>query len=1099
MRTRARAGLLLGLLGIQILGFGLGTARADSLPGPFLPFNGWWVHPTAGTLGIQWDGSFIRIDRDGDGVTESSFLRPSGATGIPDAAIGSLRLSPSRTIVYAFGGDCPPNGTLVYFYRVPSGTSENRLEPIRTGLCIPNGIDRHPGFYDTGLCDSPDGVRLECQGRLGVSPQRVALFVTPAAEFGFVNLVWVDLETGTVSGPNFDFASGLGFVHVAPSGTHAFVQHDLGAPGETDYRLVDLCPGSLGTVINPGGFPIADESEVLAAEVTAAGGGTITVEVRTGTSVRTSFELTDCLDVAGACCFESGSCLDTITAEQCTNGTFLGPDTACGECPAPSVEEACCFPEGFPVCEILEASACTDQGGVPQPGERFCSQVECPAPDPVLDLTGPTSARIGDEVTYTFDFTNEGDLLAHDVEIQVSLPFGTTFLGATGGGDDQGGFVQWVLGDLAPGAGGSVSFSFRFECGSSFVSLQGLISHEPPGGARTSIASPQISYTVEPLATGPVQVELATVPAADPLAPGDEVTHTVTLTNTNAVPVEEIRLGSSGTGSAMGIAFGEVTAFDRVLDAGGGTPDTSSGRFEWTGTLGAGASATIAFVTQVDACIPAGVETTELNFGVPVAVFDRCDNELGASDAPEAFALLEVVETQVAAANLAPAQTLDAPALDIDVQLARPGENVRVEVRLRSGVGEALPGASFGLELSGFTLTGPPTEPGTGFDAAANRVTWFGDVPANGALPVASFEGVAAACRADFELTGSTGTGCTDIRARSVMAAVPEPPAAPWIAAMVSRPHPFQPFAFEDHVMRVDPNLPGVLETVLCIPTEFVTGIDGTPNGDIWVGWLPTFRFNPAALELEVVDLAELTAAGLSSLADVAVDPVDESVYFVGSTPLNGGSAAFVARRDPGTGVIAPYVQDETLDSIEDAAVDALGRIAAAARRFGQNRLVRIDPGTPPVVSPFDAPDVGSPADVTMDRDGSFVTIDGASFPPALRDVDPDTQDVEVVVADLGAAFPDAFGWGQVLVDDAGAIYVAPTQPGLGVVRRTPEAMAETLIPIASFGAGQIQDMAMVSLPVPEPDALALLAALFFLAGGGALRRTLRPRQQRGS
>lgn len=87
-------------------------------------------------------------------------------------------------------------------------------------MCIQRGIDRL-GFYDTGLCDEPNGqgLGLACDGRLGVSHQRIAYFATASAPFGFENFVWVDLAGGNTSfGPAFDFANGLGFVHVSPSG-----------------------------------------------------------------------------------------------------------------------------------------------------------------------------------------------------------------------------------------------------------------------------------------------------------------------------------------------------------------------------------------------------------------------------------------------------------------------------------------------------------------------------------------------------------------------------------------------------------------------------------------------------------------------------------------------------------------------------------------------------------------------------------------------------------------------------------------------------------------------------------------------------------------
>jgi uncharacterized repeat protein (TIGR01451 family) len=559
-----------------------GPAFAASRLGDFAPFNPWWLHPQQGTLGISFDSSAIHIDKDGDGSTESAFLRPTGPTGLPDAAVTSLRLTPSRTIVYAFGGACGSDGTLVYFYRVPAFGS--RLEPIKTGLCIPHGIDRE-GFYDTGLCAEPNGpgLGLDCSnGRLGVSTQRIAYFATASSTFGAENFVWVDLATGdTSTATAFDFATGLGFVHVSPSGTQAFVQHDLSTPGDTDYRLIDLCPGSLGTVLNVGGFPIVDVSALLGASVTAASNGEVTIEV--GPSVgppTTTFQLSDCLDAKGACCNEDFGCAtDQGTAEQCF-GTFLGAGTTCSACPQPAVLEACCFETGDPICSRLANDACTEQGGTPQPGVSFCAVDTCPTPQPELAIDGPTQASVGDTITYTLDYHNAGGVTAPSVEIEVQPPYGTTFVSATAGGDFDVNVVRWVIGNVAPGASGSVSFTVTVGClaAGNFAYVSGLISYAPPpDGGRTYYPSNNLEVTFASASSGPLTVTLASTPDREPLLPGDEVEHAITLANANADAITGVRIGRANSFTPAGLDYGEAASFARVIDAAGGTLDTAGG------------------------------------------------------------------------------------------------------------------------------------------------------------------------------------------------------------------------------------------------------------------------------------------------------------------------------------------------------------------------------------------------------------------------------------------------------------------------------------------------------------------------------------------
>lgn len=1074
-------------------------AQSQSITGEFEPFNSWWIHPTQGTLGIFYDGSLIRIDRDAtangappDGVAESLFLRPAGQTGIPDAAIGSLRLTPSRTIVYAFGGVCNGNGTLVYFYRVPAGSS-NRLEPIVTGQCIPHGIDRL-GFYDTGLCAEPNGIGLglDCTGRQNLSPRRIAMFVTPATAFGAENLVWVDLTSGVVANSGFDFSTGMGFLHVSPSGTQAFVQHDLPVPGETDYRMIDLCPGtSFGQVVNPGGFPIANSNEQLSAAVTAVSAGEVTIQVTNPAQVvRDEFSFTDCLVETGACCYAGGFC-NQSQAAYCYNGDYLGSGTACSECPEPPVIEACCFAEGNPNCSQLEADECSVQGGTPQSGVEFCSFDLCPGPDPTLALSGPTSGQIGDTLDYGFEYENAGGVIARDVQVQVQLPYGATNISAPGASEIQGELVTWSLGDLAPGAGGTLAFAFTLGCETFDVYFSGWITNTPLGGGGTSYAySNEIVFTPDPLPTAALAVSVASTPARVPLLPNDEAEHTITVTNPSGVSVAGVRVGTSDSSAPIGIVYGNATGFDRVVDAAGGVVDTTGNRLLWTGDVGAGQSRAIRFVTQMNACIPPGVQETQLNFGSEIAAFDACGTQIGISAEPQTFAVESIAAAELLATNLAPPQRLDAPILSADVQLTRPGGAAQVEITLESNTGDAIANASATIEVRGLAVTTPPSGPGIVWNSGSQTISWSGSIPSSAPVSI-EIAGNVTACRAEFELEGSTAPGCNDLRGELLVPAVPVPPAGPWLAGIATRPGPFG-FPSLD-LVRVDPTSPATVTTMLCLPNEYMTGIDAAPDGTIWAVWLPSWSVNPATLAFEAIEYDEPGAAGIESISDVAIDPVDGAVYFSGSRydPTLFQTIGTIARRDPVTHAYTTYFEDESVTAFGELVVDASGVLFAVAdRAFTSDAVARIDPGIPPTATYFGS--VGMPVELALDSDGSVLVIDRYGAPPQLRDVDSTTGAVDVVIPDLTAPFPNTFGWDGLEVDGAGRIFVAPAQPGLGAVDRSPSLDTETLIPIAFNGSNAFIDLAMVSRPIPEPGAAALAFATVAAFATLAARRRSR-------
>ena len=315
-------------------------------------------------------------------------------------------------------------------------------------------------FYDTGTC-AFNGFGLECAGRLGVSPRRIAMFLTPADEFGFSNLIWVDLTTGDVSGPAFDFENGIGFIHVSPSGTQAFLQHDLELTTEADYRLIDLCPGTLGTVINPGGFPITNSPEVLSAEVCSqhdAARSRVEVKNQSGV-VRDTATFADCLDATGACCYANGGCFDTGTTEAAAVATFLGAGTACSECPPPVEEVPCCIRRSGSRLlarrrdvvhrsrrHVAPRGAVLRLRSVPaaRSGARRSSAPRAGAWATSSTINSPTRTRVASSPEASWSKCR-----CRTACDDVAVANGGEF-------DTSSNAIRWTIGDLAPGASGGV-------------------------------------------------------------------------------------------------------------------------------------------------------------------------------------------------------------------------------------------------------------------------------------------------------------------------------------------------------------------------------------------------------------------------------------------------------------------------------------------------------------------------------------------------------------------------------------------------------------------------------------------------------------------
>ena len=85
--------------------------------------------------------------------------------------------------------------------------------------------------------------------------------------------------------------------------------------------------------------------------------------------------------------------------------------------------------------------------------------------DLAVNLRAASTSIVGRTVTYHLHLTNRGPLSAARVKAHFSLPGGTTFVSATGGGtlDANADSVRWSLGTLAPGAKLDLTVTLRMD------------------------------------------------------------------------------------------------------------------------------------------------------------------------------------------------------------------------------------------------------------------------------------------------------------------------------------------------------------------------------------------------------------------------------------------------------------------------------------------------------------------------------------------------------------------------------------------------------------------------------------------------------------
>lgn len=158
--------------------------------------------------------------------------------------------------------------------------------------------------------------------------------------------------------------------------------------------------------------------------------------------------------------------------------------------------------------------------------------------DMALRMVGPAQAAVGAGVNYRIEVTNPGDLSLRDVIVTDQLPPGMTFINSNPAAIDQGGRIEWRLGDIPARQTRLIDFNVRVDRAGTFNNCASARSAENMSAqdcaSTTVLPTGAGGPATVPPSTGQLELQL-TGPAT--AAVGQEVTFNIVVTNRGAAPV----------------------------------------------------------------------------------------------------------------------------------------------------------------------------------------------------------------------------------------------------------------------------------------------------------------------------------------------------------------------------------------------------------------------------------------------------------------------------------------------------------------------------------------------------------------------------------
>lgn len=198
-----------------------------------------------------------------------------------------------------------------------------------------------------------------------------------------------------------------------------------------------------------------------------------------------------------------------------------------------------------------------------------------------IEKTGPATAEVGDQITYTLSYLVMGNTPVDMLAITDTLPANTTFVSASNGGtyDSNTNLVTWDLGAAMPGDFGNVTLTVTLGevdagtvitntgeiCGT-VVEAPSVIQSEPIVRCDDDTTTTEV---IEPVLT------LDKVVVDEPIFynPGDTVTYQVTVTNTGTAVAHDLVLTDT---LPAGFTFAGTNSDTKIFVLGDLSPNAST-------------------------------------------------------------------------------------------------------------------------------------------------------------------------------------------------------------------------------------------------------------------------------------------------------------------------------------------------------------------------------------------------------------------------------------------------------------------------------------------------------------------------------------------
>jgi hypothetical protein len=214
--------------------------------------------------------------------------------------------------------------------------------------------------------------------------------------------------------------------------------------------------------------------------------------------------------------------------------------------------------------------------------------------DPEVMISVRATERSFDSVTFEVVYGNRTGFEI-DLDVAMPVPVGTVFRSATRGGDEFDGVVEWIVGPVAPGAGGRVAATFDVDAALPLGALIDARAEASSFDADRSDARTTVALKAENL-------EIAIEPTSPSVGPDGTVTFIVTATNDGFETVDDVSVALLLPDGVAG--FREPTSAVNCPFDSGDTSDTQCGprdTAEWfVGDLGPGQSRALPLLLEVD-------------------------------------------------------------------------------------------------------------------------------------------------------------------------------------------------------------------------------------------------------------------------------------------------------------------------------------------------------------------------------------------------------------------------------------------------------------------------------------------------------------------